>query len=91
MTSGGSPTETSLGIRRRVATLVGLAFSKAGFELIRKRPYRADLREIGGDWPPRSVSMIGLKRMDNIRYCVETALEDDVELTPSDRTLSWFE
>ena len=66
------------GIRRRVATLVGLAFSKAGFELSRKRPFEPDLREIGGDWPPRSISMIGLRRMDNIRHCVETALKDNV-------------
>ena len=66
------------GMRRRVATLVGTAVSKAGFELVRKRPYDAQLREHGGDWPARADSMIGLKRMDNIQHCVETVLRDDV-------------
>lgn len=66
------------GLRRRAASLVGTAFSKAGFELVRKRPYNARLREYGGDWPARAESMIGLKRMDNLQYCVETVLYEDI-------------
>jgi O-methyltransferase len=66
------------GLRRRVATLVGTAFSKAGFELVRKRPYDPQIREFGGDWPARAESMIGLKRMENVRFCVETVLQDGI-------------
>lgn len=66
------------GLRRRAATLVGTAVSKAGFELVRKRPYDPQIREIGGDWPARAESMIGLKRMENIRCCVETVLQDGI-------------
>ena len=43
------------GLKRRVAGLVGRLLSRAGFELIRKRPYNTLLREVGGDWPPRRV------------------------------------
>jgi O-methyltransferase len=66
------------GIKRRIATLVGDAFLARGYEIVRKRPYDPKVREIGGDWPARAESMIGLRRMDNIRYCVEGVLDDAV-------------
>ena len=46
--------------------------------LVEKGEFRADLREVGRDWPVDAESMVGLKRMANIRHCVETVLEDDV-------------
>src|SRR5207247_1758424 len=37
-------------------------------------------REGGGDWPPppRAHTMIGLKRLDNLQYCVESAIKDRI-------------
>jgi hypothetical protein len=35
-------------------------------------------RENGYDWPSQAHSMIGLKRMDNIQYCVERILEENI-------------
>ena len=32
------------------------------------------LREKGGDWPENAQTMIGLKRLDNLQFCVEDAL-----------------
>jgi O-methyltransferase len=32
----------------------------------------------GRDWPSRAHTMIGLKRLANIRYCVETVLDENV-------------
>jgi O-methyltransferase len=66
------------GFKRRAANLLGDAFSAMGMELVRKRPYQPRIREIGGDWPARAESMIGLRRMDNIQQCVESVLQDDV-------------
>lgn len=66
------------GLKYRIANSVGNAFSSLGFELSRKRPFDARLRETGRDWPVRAESMIGLQRMDNIRHCIEAALRDDV-------------
>ncbi len=37
-----------------------------------------DLRAEGRDWPNLAHTMIGLKRMNNLQYCVETALQDGV-------------
>lgn len=37
-----------------------------------------DLRAEGRDWPNLAHTMIGLKRMNNLQYCVETALQQGV-------------
>ena len=47
-------------------------------EIVYKKPYDPTLREVGRDWPARAESMIGLRRMDNIQYCVQAVLTDDV-------------
>jgi len=50
----------------------------------RKRGYRIvvnvppAVREEGHDWPSRAETMIGLKRLNNLHYCVETVLADSV-------------
>jgi O-methyltransferase len=40
--------------------------------------FQAELREEGRDWPADAESMVGLKRLANIRECVETVLADGV-------------
>lgn len=58
----------------RVANRVADVARYFDIEMVRKYPYdRAD-RERGLDRPGRAESMIGLRRMDNIRFCVETVL-----------------
>lgn len=37
-----------------------------------------DTREHGEDWPSQAHSMIGVKRMDNIRHCLEKVIEENV-------------
>lgn len=39
---------------------------------------RVSDRAEGRDWPLYAQSMVGLKRMRNVRWCVETVLRDDV-------------
>jgi len=46
--------------------------------LVGDTEFRADLREVGRDWPVGAESMIGLKRMANIRECVERVIADGV-------------
>ena len=52
--------------------------SRVNVEIVYKKPYDPALREVGRDWPSRAESMIGLRRMENIQYCVQTVLDDDV-------------
>ncbi|MBK7541631.1 MAG: class I SAM-dependent methyltransferase [Candidatus Competibacteraceae bacterium] len=40
--------------------------------------YARPLRESGQDWPLVAHTMIGLKRLDNLQYCVEQTIADNV-------------
>jgi hypothetical protein len=40
--------------------------------------YDASRRAVGADWPSVAPTMIGIRRLDNIRHCIERVLEDDV-------------
>jgi O-methyltransferase len=46
--------------------------------MLRKVPFDPGERELGNDWPPLGYTMVGGKRLDNIRACVERVLADDV-------------
>jgi O-methyltransferase len=75
---GGVRTQGSSTWKRRMANSVGQLASRFSLEVTYKKPYDPHLREIGWDWPARAESMIGLRRMDNIQYCVQTVLQEDV-------------
>ena len=57
-----------------------VAFNTLDAEGIDLAPEKFDrqLRETGLDWPGQAHSMIGLRRMDNVRHCVEQVLKDGV-------------
>jgi O-methyltransferase len=46
--------------------------------MLRKVPFDPSRREEGRDWPALAYTMIGCKRLDNLRACVERVLADDV-------------
>jgi Macrocin-O-methyltransferase (TylF) len=54
------------------------ALAKLDLQLVRLFPYDPAAREKGLDRPGRAESMIGLRRMDNIQYCVEQVLKDQI-------------
>jgi O-methyltransferase len=41
-------------------------------------PFRREVREEGHDWPVRAHTMIGVKRLENIRYCAEEVFRSEV-------------
>ena len=47
-------------------------------EIAIKHPYDPARREGGLDWPARAESMAGLKRMANVRWCIERVLEQQI-------------
>jgi O-methyltransferase len=49
-----------------------------GILLAKEKPFNPEDRAKGLDWPPAAHTMIGLKRLDNLQYCVENVLKDDV-------------
>ncbi|MEO3748683.1 TylF/MycF family methyltransferase [Plantactinospora sp. B5E13] len=74
----GINTSCSKGLARPAAHRIAAALRRAGIEVVLKRPYDPTKREGGLDWPARAESMIGIKRMDNIRFCIETAIREGV-------------
>lgn len=63
---------------RVVQRLVQQRFASRGAELVRRSPVNPDRRAVGGDLPSAAETMIGLARLDNLQYCIETALADGV-------------
>lgn len=40
---------------------------------------RTDLRTVGRDWPLHALTMVGLRRLDDLQACVESVVADGVE------------
>lgn len=53
-------------------------FGVLGLRIVREQPMNPELRREGRDWPILAHTMIGLKRLDNLQHCVETALREGV-------------
>ena len=51
----------------------------ADASLVRVEKYDADKRALGVDWPALAHTMIGVKRMDNLRSCLEDVIENSVK------------
>lgn len=75
---GGVRTAGSPSRKKQVANAVGRLAQRFNFEIAYKKPFDPALRETGSDWPSRSESMIGLKRMQNIQDCIEVIEKEDV-------------
>ena len=41
-------------------------------------PYQAEIREQGLDWPHTAHTMIGLHRLNNLQFCVEDVLQNNI-------------
>jgi hypothetical protein len=57
--------------------LVSVLSSK-NLRLARLKPFNAERRLEGLDWPPSAHTMIGWKRLNNFQQCIETALRENV-------------
>jgi O-methyltransferase len=64
--------------KRRLWHEVSRLLDRRGIVALRRSPDQRELREDGRDWPVTAETMIGLRRMENLRFCVESVLEDGV-------------
>jgi O-methyltransferase len=48
------------------------------WDLSDTRPVNTAARSLGQDWPTEALTMVGLRRLDNLQFCIEQALRDDV-------------
>jgi len=51
---------------------------KGGCALSNLRPYSAKLREVGDDWPPFGHTMVGHKRLQNVRFALQDVIDHNV-------------
>lgn len=58
--------------------LVGLIYEDAPLATLGQKDYDPTLREYGWDWPSKAHTMIGSKRLTNVRQLVESALGNKV-------------
>lgn len=52
--------------------------AQGGLQLVRKREFDPAARALGRDWPARAETMMGLRRLENVRACVQSVLADEV-------------
>ena len=58
--------------------MVTALLAKLNLKLFRYEPFNQALREDGHDWPAEADTMIGLKRLDNLQYCVTEVIRKNV-------------
>lgn len=58
--------------------LVGRFLASRGLEVVQVKPADPDERMEGRDWPATAETMIGLKRLDNLEYCIKDVLRRKV-------------
>jgi O-methyltransferase len=52
--------------------------SKKNLAVAYSPPFDSMKREVGLDWPALGETMIGIKRLDNIQFCIETIIKDGI-------------
>jgi len=48
------------------------------YALVKRVPFDPKLREIGRDFAVQAHTLVGFERLDNIQYCVETIVSEDI-------------
>ena len=68
--------------RRTVSGWFGRQFvrflAKKNLGLVRKRKFDWEVRRNGQDWPLFAYTMVGLKRLENVQFCIENVIRDGV-------------
>jgi O-methyltransferase len=70
--------ERDTSMKGRVKSAIRWVLARRGMRLIRTGG-SPELRERGEDWPLTAETMVGLRRLENVRDCIEAILRDGVE------------
>ena len=52
--------------------------NRRGYKIFKVVPFDPKARESGKDWPSIGYPMVGLKRLDNLQFCVESVLHERI-------------
>jgi O-methyltransferase len=67
-----------LGVYGWIKATIIQALRKKSLLLVRTRPYDPARREGGNDWPMVGFTMVGHRRLDNIRACIESVIANKI-------------
>jgi len=70
----GWPVEPQNALKRKIVA----TFRARGMKLVWDRPYDPQARLLGEDRPAGAHTMMGIKRLENLQYCVEDVLQQGV-------------
>lgn len=62
-----------------IKKLITNFFASKGFSVVYNKKDYKRIRINGQDWPEFAPTMVGLKRLDNIQYCIEDILKNDIK------------
>lgn len=57
---------------------INAILERNGLRLYRYAQFDPASRAEGGDWPADADTMIGLRRLDNLQFCIEQVLRDEI-------------
>lgn len=66
-------------IQRFLVVFFSWIFRYGRIKLAVERTFTQDQRDEGKIWPSYADTMVGMKRLDNVQFCVETVLQENVE------------
>jgi len=66
------------GLRGRIRAAILRALQHRGLMVVRRDTYNEKRRELGQDWPMVGLTMVGHKRLENVRSCILTVIADKI-------------
>lgn len=65
-------------IGKGISALMRKLLASRSLEIVKREKLDMEQRMEGKDWPAHAETMIGLKRMENLKYCIQEALSNNV-------------
>lgn len=66
-------------VKRFLVSIVSRILKNKKLQLVKQRNFTTNERSEGRVWPGYADTMIGLRRLDNLQFCIETVLREGVE------------
>ena len=66
-------------LKRFIVSLISRILGLKHLQLVRQQVFTTEQREEGQIWPGYADTMIGLKRLDNLQFCIGIAIREGIE------------
>lgn len=66
-------------VKRAVVSIVARLLNRFGLQMVRKGSPSLEARRDGRMWPGYADTMIGMRRLENLQYCIESVIREGVQ------------